>query len=86
MSVRLPGGLPRAALQTHLDAHGIETRHYFAPPLHRQPHWAGSPVLGDLAATETLSEGILSLPTSNRLSPEGVARVCDEILEFGARG
>lgn len=85
VSVRIPEGMSREKLREHLAARGIETRHYFAPPLHRQPRWSGCPVLGDLTATDAVAEGILSLPTANGLPPGALERVCGEILAFCGR-
>ncbi|MGH0034287.1 MAG: DegT/DnrJ/EryC1/StrS family aminotransferase [Myxococcota bacterium] len=82
VSVRVPGDVDRDALRVHLESRGIETRHYFAPPLHRHAQWTGCERLGELSATDALARGILSLPTSNRLTGDEVARVCDEILGF----
>ncbi len=82
VSVRLPEGVMRGPLRERLLSSGIETRTYFAPALHQQPRWKDCPRLHELEATEALCEGILSLPTSNRLSEADVERVCDALLRL----
>jgi dTDP-4-amino-4,6-dideoxygalactose transaminase len=83
VSVCVPAGVDRDALRARLFERGIETRRYFAPPLHRQARWAGRRVLGELDTTETVARRILSLPTGNALSEARVDRVCREILGRG---
>lgn len=60
--VLLPPHCQRVAVQDHLKRHGIETRAYFSPPLHAQPHFRARGRLDDLAVTERISSRILSLP------------------------
>jgi len=53
----------RSALQAHLAALGIVTAVHYPMPIHRQPAFAQSRThLRELATTDALTDGILSLP------------------------
>lgn len=80
--VRLPAGVDVAEARHALARAGVETRTYFAPVLHAQPHFAAAERLGALATTEALSPRMLSLPMSNRLSEDDVHHVCDVLAAF----
>jgi dTDP-4-amino-4,6-dideoxygalactose transaminase len=58
----------------------IGVRTYFDPPLHRMPGFESVERAGSLAATEELASRALSLPMSNDMTDEEVARVV-ELLE-----
>lgn len=66
------------------EAHRIEVRTCFDPPLHRHPAFIGSPAGGSLAVTERLAARALSLPMANTLGPRQIARLgglMDAVLE-----
>lgn len=69
-------GLPRDVVRRGLTAEGIDTRCYFAPPVHRTQAYAGGPLV-DLPVTDAVSERVLSLPMFAALPPDAVAKVAD---------
>ncbi len=79
MPVRVPLGADVPALRKALSTMGVDTRCYFATPLHLQPHFVSRPRLGALANTEALCPRMLSLPMSNKISPDAVSAVCDAL-------
>jgi dTDP-4-amino-4,6-dideoxygalactose transaminase len=71
-------GMTRDELAQGLKAENIETKKYFYPPLHRQRIYkAFDP--GDLAVTEWLSNGVLSLPIYESLPHENVEKIATAI-------
>jgi dTDP-4-amino-4,6-dideoxygalactose transaminase len=73
----------RRALQL-ADAHRIEARACFDPPLHRHPAFARSRPGRSLPVTEHLAARALSLPMANTLGPRQIARLgslMDAVLE-----
>jgi dTDP-4-amino-4,6-dideoxygalactose transaminase len=78
---RAPVGVSVPRLREQLSKRGIETRTYFAPPLHQQPHFSQISRVGTLDRTESVSESMISLPMSNRLSAADVDRICVAITQ-----
>jgi dTDP-4-amino-4,6-dideoxygalactose transaminase len=76
-------GLDAPALGGSLAAEGIETRRYYAPPvhLHHAYRHRGTP---RLPATEQVAARVLTLPMWTELEPEHVARVCQAIQRIHA--
>lgn len=80
--VRVPGGR-RAALAARLAARGIETAVYYPTPLHLQPALAGlGGRRGQLPRAEAACAEVLAVPAHAQLTPDEVARVCDEVRAF----
>jgi len=78
-------GMTRDALRAELTRAGIETRTYFAPPVHLQTAyktWRGT-YEGKLPVTEQVATEVLNLPLHTRLVPFDVQRVV-EAVEAGA--
>jgi dTDP-4-amino-4,6-dideoxygalactose transaminase len=74
----------RDALQTWLGQCGIESRVYYAEPLHLQPVLEGygySP--GQFPETERACAEVLSLPIHPQLTEAQVRHVAESILRFG---
>jgi dTDP-4-amino-4,6-dideoxygalactose transaminase len=82
--VRVPAGRDRSALRARLERCGIETRHYFSPPLHEQPRYRACRRAGDLPHTDRVAAEIVSLPMSNSLEEAAVDRICAESLAWAA--
>jgi dTDP-4-amino-4,6-dideoxygalactose transaminase len=76
---QVPYGVDASALRQRLSSAGVETRDYFAPSLHRHPHFVRCPRLGSLRVSDRLAGTLISLPMSNHLNTEDVDRVCDAI-------
>jgi dTDP-4-amino-4,6-dideoxygalactose transaminase len=57
------------------DAHNIEVRTCFDPPLHRHPAFAGATVAGELPVTEHIAARTLSLPMANTMGPRQMTRM-----------
>jgi len=72
----------RAALQAHLQAHGVGTLVHYPVPVHRQPAYASLGYApGSLPATERAAGRILSLPLYPELTEEEVRSVCRLIAD-----
>jgi dTDP-4-amino-4,6-dideoxygalactose transaminase len=77
-------GLEAAELQRALDADGIATRRYYAPPIHRQKAYTG---LGDhrsLPVTDELAEQLLTLPLYSHMTHAQVRRVAATVAALQA--
>jgi dTDP-4-amino-4,6-dideoxygalactose transaminase len=69
-------GMSASALADALRAEGIETRRYYAPPVHRMRAYRAVTVgNGGLPVTERASERVLSLPLWEGLTPRQVQLV-----------
>lgn len=73
----------RDALNTHLQAKGIESKIHYPTPLHLQP---ASKKLGysrgDFPVAEAQAKSIISLPVHQHLTSEEVRYVVDSVKEF----
>jgi dTDP-4-amino-4,6-dideoxygalactose transaminase len=87
LTVRLSprAGLDRELLERSLAAAGIETRRYYDPPLHRQKLYRRfyQPAREPLAATDSISSQVVSLPLHTGLEPAVVERIADHIVGLG---
>lgn len=74
-------GMTRDELANALLYENIETKKYFYPPLHQQSLYAGfhNPSENDLAQTEHLADGILSLPIYESLPDETVIALAETL-------
>ncbi|WP_051341165.1 DegT/DnrJ/EryC1/StrS family aminotransferase [Azospirillum halopraeferens] len=73
-------GVPAETVAAALADAGIETRRWYAPPLHRQPRFAGCRRIGpdggpDLPVTDGLADRAIGLPFHGFLTPDDVGRV-----------
>jgi len=71
----VPDAARRARVLELAQAHHIEVRAGFDPPLHRHPAFADAPVSGPLAVTDDLAARMLTLPMANSLGPRQVDRM-----------
>lgn len=74
-------GLNREHLAEALRAENVQTKKYFHPPLHQQFLYSRFHDRGanDLTPTESIADGILSLPIYESLSDETVCKVAELI-------
>lgn len=72
-------GLSRDELIKGLENEGIETRPFFCP-LHNQPPY--SPATKNFPITENLAAAGISLPSSNILTDDEIARICTIIIKL----
>lgn len=76
-------GVDRDRLRVALRAEGIDTRAYFAPPVHRhQAYRHLEPV--DLPVTDAVAAGAVSLPMFRDLTDDAVDRVVDTVARIAA--
>jgi dTDP-4-amino-4,6-dideoxygalactose transaminase len=78
-------GLDAEVLARALMAEGIETRRYFAPPVHKMRaygHLNGTN--GHLPVTERVSSAVLALPIWSDLTDSQVTRVTEAVSRIGA--
>lgn len=79
-------GVSRDELRHKLEAHGIETRTYFDPPVHRMMAYRnGSPRHDDLRQTDLVAQQILNLPLYVGLREEEIRRIVSLIESVGTR-
>lgn len=73
-------GATRDDLVEQLSAHSIDTRNYYDPPVHR--HTAYQQFVGDganLANTDRLSAGSLSLPMGSQVNDQAISKIAEII-------
>lgn len=76
-------GYTRDKLFNFFAMHGIATRKYFYPPLHKQTTYQNfSPLKKSLFVTEDVAENVLSLPLYSHISKADVDRVIVAFKEF----
>jgi dTDP-4-amino-4,6-dideoxygalactose transaminase len=80
-------GTSRDALRGILEEHGIETRTYFDPPVHRMTAYAGVSQgrRENLSKTDLVARQILNLPLYVGLREEEIGRIVDLIESVGTR-
>ncbi len=77
-------GVDRDGLAAALLAEGVDTRRYFAPPVHRQHAYRAHRDVA-LPATDALAAGVLTLPVYPLLSVDDVDRVAELVATIHAR-
>ena len=81
-TVRVPHRL-REALAAHLDVHGIDTRVYYARPIHAEPAFqALRPRVGSLPETMRACAEVLSLPVHPGLNRGDLERIVHAVNAF----
>ncbi len=76
--------LSRDELAAALAVENIETRKYFSPPLHRQTLYRRFSTSGGLPNTDSISDGVLSLPIYESLDNDTVDKVAYAIRRIAA--
>ena len=74
-------GLEARCLARALAAEGVETRRYYAPPVHRQQAYRQDVVL---PVTEWAAARVLTLPLWEEMTEDHVSRVADAVLRIHA--
>jgi dTDP-4-amino-4,6-dideoxygalactose transaminase len=74
-------GLDAAALADALSGEGIDTRRYYAPPVHMQRayRFLRASTNGSLSVTETAATRVLTLPLWSAMSDEQIDRVSEAV-------
>jgi dTDP-4-amino-4,6-dideoxygalactose transaminase len=75
-------GLDATTLGRALAAEGIDSRHYYAPPIHRQKAYADVPVERELPVTERLAERVITVPLHSHLPEAVVLAVADSVVRL----
>ena len=73
-------GLHPVQLQAALKAEGVDSRRYYAPPIHRQQSYAGVDEGAALPVTDRLVEQVLSPPLWSHSTPEQVRGVAELVV------
>ena len=77
------GAERRDALAAFLKERGIATSVHYSRPLHEQPCFEGGhECAGEMAASQALTETVLSLPMYPELTDEEVGRMCAALEEW----
>ncbi|HXY73304.1 MAG TPA: DegT/DnrJ/EryC1/StrS family aminotransferase [Actinomycetota bacterium] len=77
-------GMSAASLAAALRAEGVQTRRYYAPPVHAQRAYRDVPTTnGHLAVTERVAERVLTLPLWIDMSEEDVDLVVEAVRRIG---
>jgi dTDP-4-amino-4,6-dideoxygalactose transaminase len=76
-------GLTRDRVRQCLTAEGIDTRAYFAPPVHRHEAYRSLPA-SELPATDRAATGAVSLPMYRDLTDDAVDVVVDALARIQA--
>jgi dTDP-4-amino-4,6-dideoxygalactose transaminase len=63
------------AIAQHCSTHGIQTRRWYAPPLHKHRYFEQYTKLDDLSSTELLSEQLIGLPFHAKLDDQQLEKV-----------
>ncbi len=77
-------GLSRDQLASCLAAENIETRTYYAPPLHLMRPYRKVERRVSLQVTERLVDQVVTLPLHNDMEPAVMARICEVIGDIQA--
>jgi dTDP-4-amino-4,6-dideoxygalactose transaminase len=76
-------GLTAAELAQALGAEGIDTRHYYYPPIHRQHAYRTLPER-HLPATDVASTSVVSVPLWSHMTDKQMLAVADAIMRIQA--
>ncbi|MFJ7416674.1 DegT/DnrJ/EryC1/StrS family aminotransferase [Streptomyces sp. NPDC098077] len=80
-------GLSRDGLAAALKEDGVDTRRYFAPPMHQQRAYRQAcSTMAALPHTEALAERVLTVPLHSHMPEEVVDRVCEAIHRLHRHG
>lgn len=82
MPVLLPAAADAGAIAAGLAQHGIQTRRWYCPPLHRHPRFADCPRHGALTHAEVLEQRLLGLPFHPGLRDQDIERICATLGEL----
>jgi len=77
-------GIEAEALGRALAAVGIDTRRYYAPPVHQMQAYRGNGSTSDLVATEVAASRVLTLPLWSEMERAEQRRIVDAIVRIRA--
>jgi dTDP-4-amino-4,6-dideoxygalactose transaminase len=72
-------GLDTLSLGEALHAEGVDTRRYYAPPLHRQQAYADLPAERPLPVTEEVADRVITVPLWSHMTGEQIATLADAV-------
>jgi dTDP-4-amino-4,6-dideoxygalactose transaminase len=78
-------GLSATTLARALRAEGIDSRHYYSPPVHRQKAYATMSSGRDLPVTELLAASVLTVPLWSHSSEAEIRTVADAVMGIQER-
>jgi dTDP-4-amino-4,6-dideoxygalactose transaminase len=78
-------GLTATTLAQALRAEGIDSRHYYSPPVHRQKAYAHLSGGRDLPVTDLLAASVLTVPLWSHSSEAEVRTVADAVVRIQDR-
>jgi dTDP-4-amino-4,6-dideoxygalactose transaminase len=78
-------GLTTTSLAQALRAEGIDSRHYYSPPVHRQKAYANTSESRDLPITDLLAASVLTVPLWSHSSEAEVRTVADAVVRIQDR-
>jgi dTDP-4-amino-4,6-dideoxygalactose transaminase len=78
-------GLTASTLAQALRAEGVDSRHYYSPPVHRQKAYANTSAGRGLPITELLAASVLTVPLWSHSSEAEVRTVADAVVRIQDR-
>lgn len=78
-------GLTNRQLAAALRAEGIDSRRYYAPPIHRQQAYAHLPRTRELPVTDEMAERVLTPPLYSHMTVEQVQHVAAAVARIQER-
>lgn len=75
-------GMDTVQLARALAAEGIDSRRYYAPPVHRQEAYHGDEPLPSLPVTDRISRQVLSTPLWSAMSVHMIEQVADTVARI----
>ena len=72
-------GLTNVQLGAALKAEGIDSRRYYAPPIHRQQAYAHLRGQRELPVTDEMASRVLTPPLYSHMTPEQATRVATTV-------
>lgn len=79
LALLLPENVQFSEVVASLAEDAIETRRWYAPPIHRQPCFAQVQTTGRMDVTDAISSRILGVPFHLHMSPEKIRFVCSRL-------
>jgi dTDP-4-amino-4,6-dideoxygalactose transaminase len=77
----LPESAQISEVMSYMARHGIETRRWYCPPIHRQPAFDQLEKAGTLEVTESISNRVIGLPFHMQISVDQIDTICEKLAE-----
>ncbi len=81
LALLLPERAKFAEVAACLAEDGIETRRWYAPPIHRQPCFTQVQTTGRMEVTDAISSRILGVPFHLQMTPGKIDFVCNKLAD-----